>query len=199
MVDGRAATTSCTPRRTGTGAPSSLHVATVSTRYNPPASIFAPPTIWMLYYPLVKLPRSSVHFCKNGVRTQNLNDWVEWALQCSWGGLVVPLSPNSRILAIPMPCILKCNLWLLNSLIHCINAGQKLNITGTAIWFLCIYQKKLTPTSVLFILHLSSLQKEKNALKILVLYIFQCWLFCFSEWGIEEFGIPQTFFLPATS
>jgi len=62
-----------------------------------------------------------------------------------------------------------------------------------------VFIKKLIPAFVLFILHLSSLQKEKKALKILVLYIFQCWLFCFSEWGIEEFGIPQTFFLPATS
>ena len=91
------------------------------------------------------------------------------------GGLVVPLSPNSRILAIPMPCILKCNLWLPNSLMHCIYPGQKLNITGTAIWFLCIYQK--THPCFCFIYSAPVLIAErKNALKILVLYVFQCWL-----------------------
>jgi len=44
MMDGRAATTSCTPRRTETGTPYSSHVATVSTRYNSSTSILVPPT-----------------------------------------------------------------------------------------------------------------------------------------------------------
>jgi len=44
MMDGRAATTSCTPRRTGTGAPYTSHVATASTRYNSSTSILVPPT-----------------------------------------------------------------------------------------------------------------------------------------------------------
>ena len=198
-MDERAATTSCTPRRTGTGAPSSLHVATVSTRYNPLASIFAPPTIWMLYYPLVKLPRSSVHFCKNGVRTQNLNDWVEWALQCSWGGLVVPLSPNSRILAIPMPCILKCNLWLPNSLMHCIYPGQKLNITRTTIWFLCVYQKTHPCFCFIYSAPVLIAERKKRTENSSTLRLSMLVVFCFNEWGIDEFAIPQTSFLPATS
>jgi len=109
------------------------------------------------------------------------------------GGLVVSLSLNSRILAIPMPCILKCNLWLPNSLMHCIYPGQKLNITRITIWFLCVYQK--THPCFCFIYSAPVLIAErKNALKILVLYVFQCWLFCFNEWEIEEFAIPQTSF-----
>jgi hypothetical protein len=52
-------------------------------------------------------------------------------------------------------------LQLLNSLIHCINAGQKLNILEEQYDYYA-FIKKLIPASVLFIVHMSSLQKEKT-------------------------------------
>lgn len=81
MMDGCAATTSCTPRRTGTGAPCSLHVATASIRYNSVTSILVPPTNPIqssCYTPLISAP---------------LQEWrlgtavmgFEWALDCLWG------------------------------------------------------------------------------------------------------------------
>jgi hypothetical protein len=103
MMDGCAATTSCTPRRTGAGAPYSSHVATVSTRYNSSTSILVPPTI-----PI----QSSWHYPSHQCITTRMefghNAWMmgfEWALKCLWDGVVLFFFfPYSNILVGSCQC-----------------------------------------------------------------------------------------------
>jgi len=125
--------------------------------------------------------------------------WNEHAVQCSWG--VAWLFPFPQILVFwPYQCHVSLSATLAIEFPHALHlsrAKAKHNWNGNMILM------RLSKNSSLLLFYLfctcPHCRKKKRTENSSTLRLSMLVLFCFNEWGFEEFAIPQTSFLLATS